>query len=185
MRVAREEQVEDDGPNRRLYGPKRSFWYTEDEQGRKSYFSDDPEFVIDAAGHQAVADPEWFDRPALIDLEPDERQMLVHGLVDWGGPANGSDALAVAMGFANMHQLHIEAQNLIKAIDTSKPLSIRDWTRALVATEFAFVSEVLGTGLGEWSSITGMDPEHWIAILQRLQDKLPSYAEALRVRPNQ
>lgn len=173
MRVTGEGDIEQNGP-------ERHGWYTEDEQEGRSYFSDSPEYVPTDPGPDVVEDPARFDRMAVFDLEPEEREMLILGLRDWGGPAYGSDALAVAMGFADMDGLGTEAQILIDAIERKQALSIRDWTRALVATEFAFASSVLGTGPSEWSSINGGRGEHWIGVLEPLQYKLPRDPDALR-----
>jgi hypothetical protein len=41
-----------------------------------------------------------------------------------------------------------------------------------VGAEFAFASEVLGTG-GEWTTIQGGSDEHWIKVLRRLQHRVP------------
>ena len=142
-------------------------WYSEDEHGRRSYYSDYLESspaasVAEVA--QTVEAPARFDQQTALDLEPDEREMLILGLRDWGGPASGSDALAVAMGFADMRDLRAEARTLMDAIGRREPLSVRGWTRALVATEFAFASSVLGTGPDEWFAINGGPGEHWIGV---------------------
>lgn len=107
-----------------------------------------------------------------VALTDDERTMLVYGLKDWGGPAHGTDALALAMGFSGLHDLQEGAERIADAIASGHPLPVRDWTRALVATEFAFASEVLGTG-GEWTTILGGRDEDWIGVLRRLQGKVP------------
>jgi hypothetical protein len=75
--------------------------------------------------------------------------------------------------------LSAEAPALVRAIQQGRSLSVRDWTRALVATEFAFVSVVLGTGVGEWSAIYGGSEEKWFGVLRRLQRKLPRDPAAL------
>jgi hypothetical protein len=72
--------------------------------------------------------------------------MLVYGLMDWGGPAYGTNSLAVAMGFSDLEDLQEDGDRIARAIAAGRPLSVRDWTRALVAAEFALASEVLGTG---------------------------------------
>ena len=38
--------------------------------------------------------------PIRIELTADERELLRHGLGQWGGPAELSDPMAVAMGVA-------------------------------------------------------------------------------------
>ena len=59
----------------------------EGADGRRSYYSDDPEFVADRENLEVAADSDRFHRLVLLDLEADERQMLIYGLRDWGGPA--------------------------------------------------------------------------------------------------
>jgi hypothetical protein len=163
--------------------PDRLGWYALDSDGRKAYFSDfldDPASVTDPAGHEQSRDPLRFNLPVFVELDQDERYMLMHGLLGWGGPAYGSDALAVAMGFQSIDQVYGEAAHIVDAINKNLPLSIRDWTRALVATEFAFMSTVLGTGCDQWTIINGGTEEHWFRILRRLQGKLPAEADALQ-----
>jgi hypothetical protein len=109
-----------------------------------------------------------------IELTDDEAQMLVSGLSDWGGPAYGSEALAVAMGFAGLEDLYLEAQRMMCAIQHRRPMTVRDWTRALVATEIAFASSVLGTGVDEWTCIRAGRGAEWLEVLERLQSKLPA-----------
>jgi len=75
--------------------------------------------------------------------------------------------------------LSAEAPALVRAIQQGRSLSVRDWTRALVATEFAFVGVVLGTGVDEWSAINGGSEEKWFGVLRRLQRKLPRDPAAL------
>jgi hypothetical protein len=160
-------------------------WFAVDKEGRRSYDSDHPDYdghpagAAGAAVSRDVGDPKRFDALVLVDLDREERQMLVQGLSDWGGPADGSDALAAAMGFGSLDQLDAETPPMIEAIKQRRALSIRDWTRALVATEFAFMSAVLGTGVDEWTTINGGSEEHWFSVLRRLQRKLPTDSEAL------
>lgn len=107
-----------------------------------------------------------------VDLNEDERTMLVYGLRDWGGPAHGTDSLAVAMGFSDLEDLQEDGERIARAIAAGHPLPVRDWTRALVGAEFTFASEVLGTG-GEWTTIQGGSDERWINVLRRLQHRIP------------
>src|SRR3978361_521278 len=97
-------------------------WSTVDEQGRSSYLRDHPGVHAGDAETASDQDPERFEILASIDLDPEERHMLIRGLVDWGGPAYGSDVLAVAMGFASMAGLVDEAQTLIEAIKDERAL---------------------------------------------------------------
>ena len=113
-----------------------------------------------------------------LDLRPDERSMLVVALVDWGGPAYGSEPLARAMGFESLERLYEESQELADAISRNQPLSRRDWTRAIVATEIGFVS-ALGTGCGTWESVHGGRAERWFGVLLRLQSRVPADRDLL------
>jgi hypothetical protein len=40
-----------------------------------------------------------------VDLTPEERYVLNRGLVEWGGPAHCTEAMANAMGFASVDNL--------------------------------------------------------------------------------
>ena len=113
------------------------------------------------------------DREVAVHLSDDERHMLVTGLNDWGGPAHGTDSLAVAMGFAGLQDLHRETSRILARIQAGQPLTIRDWSRTLFATELIFASELLGTG-SEWTVIQGGDDGEWMRVLRGLQAKLPA-----------
>jgi len=75
------------------------------------------------------------------------------------------------MGFEDLDNLYDESQLLSSAIRDRRVLSRRDWTRAMVATEIAFVS-ALGTGCGTWETIHGGRAEGWFTVLLRLQSKV-------------
>jgi hypothetical protein len=160
-------------------GSQRTGWSTLDEHGNRSFFSDRPASSGEAGCPESVSEQQLPTAIVPVDLDPEEREMLVRGLNDWGGPAYGSDALAVAMGFESIDKVGAEAPALIRAIQEGRSLSVRDWTRALVATEFAFVSVVLGTGVSEWSTINGGSEEKWFGVLRRLQHKLPTDSATL------
>ncbi|MFC9997752.1 hypothetical protein [Nocardia sp. NPDC127526] len=106
-----------------------------------------------------------------IELSNDEREVLRHGLGEWGGPAHCSDALAVAMDFQSVTDLHEQRRRLRSALIANQPLSARDWRRILVATEFVFTSDVFGSGV-DWPITTGYSDERTIAILRALQRTL-------------
>ena len=113
------------------------------------------------------------DREVTVDLTDDERYMLVTGLNDWGGPAHGTESLAVAMGFAGLQDFFRERERILARVEAGQPLTIRDWSRALFATELIFASDLLGTG-SEWTVIQGGDDGEWMWVLRRLQAKLPA-----------
>jgi hypothetical protein len=111
--------------------------------------------------------------PIAIQLDQQEIELLRSGLAEWGGPANATPELAVAMGFAGVEDLEVQARRLREALKDSIPLSAADWTRVLAATEVAFASNVLGSGL-DWSSTVGLSDEATIRLLRKLQLKLGS-----------
>jgi hypothetical protein len=110
-----------------------------------------------------------------IDLTDEERDVLMRGLSEWGGPAHCTEALAVAMGFAGLEGFRVERRRLSDALTAGLPLSRRDWRRTLIATEIVFASDVFGSGV-EWSTTTGLTDEETIVILRSLQYKLAELA---------
>jgi hypothetical protein len=112
--------------------------------------------------------------PILVDLDNDERAVMRAGLLDWGGPAAPTDALAVAMGFTDAASLSTEAQALWQKIESTGSLTAEDWRRALLAVEIVFVSDVVGSGL-DWQFTTGFSDARTIEILRSLQRKLPRW----------
>lgn len=75
------------------------------------------------------------------------------------------------MGFQSVEDLLDEADRIVDAIECRRPLSRRDWTRALLATEIVFASDVLGSGV-EWPTTTGLDDRQTLRTLRGLQVKL-------------
>lgn len=125
------------------------------------------------ADHPEDARP-WDDDPSVpvqFRLSGEERRVLRAGLIEWGGPANCTDELAVAMGFQSLPDLFTEGGRIGDAIIEGRPLSRTDWTRALLATEIVFVSNVMGSGW-DWPITTGFDDESTINILRSLQRKI-------------
>src|SRR5918995_4479562 len=105
------------------------------------------------------------------DLTDQERFVLNRGLVEWGGPAHCTEAMARAMGFQSVANLLEEGDRIVNDIEARRPLTRRGWTRALLATEIAFASDVLGSGV-EWPDTTGLDDVETLRTLRRLQLKL-------------
>jgi hypothetical protein len=48
----------------------------------------------------------------VADLTDEERHVLARGLLEWGGPAHASDALAVAMDFGSAAAMLEDADRL-------------------------------------------------------------------------
>lgn len=111
------------------------------------------------------------DDVVVVDLSYAERSLLARGLAEWDGPGHCTDEMARAMGFAGVADLHVEGQRLEDALEAGQPLSRRDWTRALLATEVAFASDVMGSGV-EWPDTTGLDEVESLRALRAIQRRL-------------
>ena len=86
-------------------------------------------------------------------------------------PPTALTAMARAMGFQSVANLLGEGDRIVNDIEARRPLTRRDWTRALLATEIVFASDVLGSGV-EWPATTGLDDVETLRTLRRLQLKL-------------
>ena len=106
-----------------------------------------------------------------VDLREDERLVLNRGLVEWGGSAHCTEAMAVAMGFKGVADLFSEVDRIVELLDARAPLTRRDWTRTLLATEIVFASDVLGAGI-EWTTTAGLDDFETLRTLRSLQRTL-------------
>lgn len=109
-----------------------------------------------------------------VPLDDSERRFLRAALVEWGGPARPTDALAVALGFTSADRLAREARALWERIEAGDALTTGDWRQVLLAVEIVFVSDVVGSGL-DWWITSGISDEESIAILRGLQRKLPRW----------
>jgi hypothetical protein len=114
-----------------------------------------------------------------VQLNEDERAVLRAGLLDWGGPARPTDALAVAMGFTDAEALPREAWALWQQIDHSSSLTANDWRRVLLAVEVVFVSDVVGSGL-DWRFTSGFSDAETIDVVRGLQRKLPRWRDSVQ-----
>ena len=119
------------------------------------------------------------DETISVKLSDEERLLLASGLLEWVGPAHCSDAMAVALGFDGVEHLLVEGDRISKDLSKRLPLSRRDWTRALLATEVAFASDVVGSGR-DWEITTGLDDRSTIQVLRSVQLRLVSVV----VRPH-
>ena len=106
-----------------------------------------------------------------IPLSHEERQLLRAGLAEWGGPAHTTDEFAVAMGFKGTDDLLSQRHRLDQALAAGEPLSRLDWRRVLLATELAFASDVVGSGI-EWPTTTGLSDVDTIQLLRGVQRKV-------------
>jgi hypothetical protein len=114
----------------------------------------------------------------VVELTEDERAILRRDLLDWGGPANPTVALVRVMGFESIGDLHESARRIADVVWTGAALSRRDWTRALVATEFVWASEVFGSGLDSVYTFGYSDAEA-VALLRSVQRELRKAGAAI------
>jgi hypothetical protein len=108
-----------------------------------------------------------------VSLTDDERRLLRSGLLEWGGPANCTAEMAVAMGFRDVDDLFKQGDRIRTELHHHEPLTRRDWIRALLATEVVFASNVVGSG-HDWSITTGLSDEDSIQLLRSVQAKIPA-----------
>ncbi len=106
-----------------------------------------------------------------VELTDDERAILRWGLREWGGPTSPTEALVRVMGFESIVDLYDDGKRIAELIWTGQPLSARDWTRALVATEFVWASDVYGSGLDGIHTF-GYPDAQAVALLRSVQRKL-------------
>lgn len=115
-----------------------------------------------------------------LGLSDEEVRLLRHGVMQWGGPARSTEALAVAMGFSGNADLFERCQIINKLLRDRGSLDALDWTRALFATEISFVSDIVGSGI-EWSTTTGISDLQTVVALRSVQKKLlPIVASVMR-----
>lgn len=118
-----------------------------------------------------------------VTLDERERQFLRAAMLEWGGPANPTDTLAVALGFGSATSMSRETWALWKRIDSGEQLSAGDWRRVLLAAEVVFSSDVVGSGL-DWPISSGFPDADSIAILRGLQRKLPRWRDSTQFTVN-
>lgn len=119
------------------------------------------------------------DEPIAIDLTDEQRQVLIQGLRQWGGPAHTTDALSRALGWGGVTDQREQSRRLCESLAEGQPLPARDWTRILLTTEVAFASDVVGAGT-EWQTVTGLEDVATLLVLRELQTALPVRASDQR-----
>src|SRR5688572_22344130 len=113
-------------------------------------------------------------------LGGEEIRLLRKGLMEWSGPARASEKVAIVMGFPNVESIAQECRSLKERIVRGESLNSTDWTRVLLATELAFVSDIVGSGV-EWATTTGWPDDITIAILRSVQRKLVEPVAAAQI----
>jgi hypothetical protein len=111
------------------------------------------------------------DEKKKLDLSEREREVLVSGLHEWGGPCSMTDDLARAIAFPSADDFYTDRGRLLLALREGEPLSDDDWHRVIAATEIAFISDVVGSGR-DWSICTGFRDDETLALIRGIQDEL-------------
>lgn len=106
-----------------------------------------------------------------LTLTDEESRLLQQGLTEWSGPARCTEEFAVAMGFDGTDDLNRRGMWIRRALAAREALDPMDWARALLATELAFASDVVGSGY-EWSTTTGWSDDTTVRVLRSAQLKL-------------
>lgn len=106
-----------------------------------------------------------------LDLDDIEVDLLLRGLREWGGPARATDKFAIAMGFNGAGHIVAQCKEIHRRLSVQAELRPNDWTRALLALELAFASDVIGSGT-EWATTTGLQDCDTVRTLRSLQRKL-------------
>jgi hypothetical protein len=104
-------------------------------------------------------------------LSPDEQQVLIRGVLEWGGSAQPTEEIALAMGFSGIVDLYDRRAYFLDALYESRALSRVDWVRVLLMTEVSFSSNVLGSGR-DWTIVTGISDARTIELLRQIQSKI-------------
>ena len=119
--------------------------------------------------------PIWWeigpDDIVAVDLPDEQRELMIKALSLWGGPTRPTDTIARAMGFANADAIEGDGERLRTALGERRGVSMRDWARALVATEIVYGSSYYGAGT-DWDCVTGWSDEHTLPVLRSLQRSL-------------
>lgn len=111
------------------------------------------------------------ERKLNVVLSADEREFLIQGLVQWGGPATCTDDIARVIGFSGEADFRAGAKRIVGMLREASPMSGEDWTRALVATELVYASDRYGAGV-EWETVSGWGDVESIHMLRGLQRRL-------------
>lgn len=111
------------------------------------------------------------DAAVPVELTERERYLLARGLLEWGGPARPSDAIARVIGFDDVETMYRESDRIRRLLKEPAALTKRDLQAALIATEIVWSSNFYGAAF-DWESVTGWDDTTTLSVLRGLQRKL-------------
>jgi hypothetical protein len=110
------------------------------------------------------------DEDVYIDLDKDERRLMVLALNEYSGLARrGSELLPPVVGTLNAEDWFTYYMRLLDTIKIEGPLTDLDWARALFLTEASFGSQLVGTG---WEWEIGQSGAKDVLVLRSLQEKV-------------
>ncbi|OBJ51299.1 hypothetical protein [Mycobacterium sp. 1423905.2] len=116
-----------------------------------------------------------------IDLDDEERSLMMHGLNEYFGPARGQALLAPMVGCSTIDEFYDLVLRLKKSVINVEPLSDLDWVRALVLTEICWASDVLGAGI---DFATNFRDEKAAPLLRSMQRKINTSQRLILLRDN-
>jgi hypothetical protein len=105
-----------------------------------------------------------------VDLTTEEKDLLITGVTQWGGPTSMTDKVAAVLGFENASAFYATSEELRRRVEHGE-LSPTDVRCVLLATELVFASDVVGAGV-EWEAVAGVSDADTIRLLRGLQRKL-------------
>ena len=105
------------------------------------------------------------------ELSEIERGVLRQGLLQWGGPAQCTTEMALAIGFRSVEDLFDDGDRIMRALIEELPMTHLDWARSLLATEVVFMSNVVGAAL-DWEIVTGYSDQETFDAIRALQRHL-------------
>jgi hypothetical protein len=83
-----------------------------------------------------------------IDLDDDERELMVQGLNEYFRSAkSGIPFIVLLFRLSGVEEFQALVWRLLEAVDNKEPLSAFDWSRALLLTEIAWASDLVGSGI--------------------------------------
>ena len=82
-----------------------------------------------------------------IELTDDERDLVSHGLNEYGGSIHYKPVMTRALGLPDRASFDALLDRLRRAIGRKEPLSKLDWARAVFLTEVSWASNLVGSGL--------------------------------------
>jgi hypothetical protein len=110
----------------------------------------------------------------LIDIEltDDERDLLSHGLNEYGGSIQYKPVMTRALGLPDRDSFDALLDRLRRAIWRKEPLSKLDWARAVFLTEVSWASNLVGSGLDFRSNF---HDDEAAPLIRSIQSKIGDY----------